>query len=156
MLCLSLLAVDPSQLGRIDPSLMSEESLLETFFGGVENKDIFTDSSGNFDFECYAFDYGDDGIVCITIDASDYDTFLGGTIHFAFMPQTLEGLSLEGNKMHGSIAVESWSPRLIEVHLNENRLHGQIDTTKLPAKLLALHVEDNLLDGPFETKNLPQ
>ena len=130
-------AYDSQTLGRLDPSMMSQEALLETFLDGVQHKGRFLDEHGNYNFTGQDFDYEDGEIIKnVYLESPEGETVgLGGSVNFLFLPLSVKVLSLDNNFLQGSVEVENWPPSIEAVYLDNNKFHGSIETSELPRTL---------------------
>ena len=149
---LSLVSALDSALGRMDPYLMSEESLLETFFDGCTNKSAITGENGTIDLSKFKIERNEHGNLRVLQSWSE----LGGIVNFAFLPPSIEELYIGNAQFSGYIMVENWPASLRKINLSGNGLKGTIDTEALPRQLERLDVSLNHLEGPFETRTMPQ
>ena len=126
-------APDGQHLGRLDPSLLPEQSLMEIFVDGFQNKTMFQDEHGNYT-DCHTWDslkiYN--GVIT-QVAINDNDNPLEGSMNMRFLPSSVTLLRLVRQK-----------------------LGGQLDTAQIPWSLISLELWDNALDGSFKTQGLPQ
>ena len=148
-------AIDPA-LGRLDPFLMSEESLLETFFDGCSNKSVITDANGIVDLSKFEIERNEDGNLRKLQSVYEIMSQLGGSVNFAFLPPSMEELSIQCAQFSGSIMVEHWPASLRKVNLYASGFKGTIDAETLPRQLEKLDVSVNYIEGPFETRTMPR
>ena len=95
-------------LGRLDSTLMSPQACMEAFISGVQNKQMFTDKSGNFlDFEEWDGIQLDDDKNVIAVylkfveDEEEEEYQMKGTVHLSFLPDTLQKIELGCNALRG-------------------------------------------------------
>ena len=143
--------IDPA-LGRLDPFLMSEESLLETFFDGCTNKSDIRSANGIIDLSKFQIERKEDG----KLQKLHGRHFHRGSVNFAFLPPSIEDLCLDFCKLSGSIMVEHWPASLKKISLSFNSLEGTINTKELPHQLKELDVQTNRLEGSFNTCTMPR
>ena len=149
---LSISTIDPA-LGRVDPSLMAEESLLATFFDGCMYKSRFTYEDGDINPSAQCFTRNEEkAITEIFLSHAE----LKGSLNFVFLPPTVEYLAFQKCFLQGNIDVTHWPQGLLIVALDDNQLQGEINTSDLPRNMTHLSVAKNQLSGPFETSNLPK
>ena len=173
-----LSAADASALRRLDPLLMSQESLLESFLGGVKNKGRFTDSNGNYNFDIPSrFRYADEEggqdrmITQISLDGDEAKLrALGGSFSFRFLPLSVYALSLKHNDLEGPLDVDFWpaalqdglfgelslqnlSDSIDNLLLDSNEFTGRIEAVHVPISLIVLQLADCKFDGTFAFKD---
>jgi len=174
---LFLVMIDPS-IGRVDKSSLSQHTLLELVFAGVEPKEaIYADASDDV-AKWHGVSCNDNGDV-IEINFStnslrkihgsidvqwlpatvvsflaSWNT-LSGTIDMEALPHTLQGLEVDQNELTGSLRLRNLPPPLARVYLSYNRFSGEVDLTNLPPKMSVLSVACNALSGPLDLTSLP-
>ena len=124
-----------SQLGRLDPMLLSQQSRMEIFFDGVENKNSFTDINDNYievEYWKGILFNGDGDVAVLDFDLEhEFDeNKLSGTLNFAYLPEAVT--------------------QMIFVH---NHLEGNLDAKDLPKNLEVLSVTMNSFSGTVNSES---
>ena len=154
-----LLSID-EDLGRLDPTLLSDQSRMEIFFDGVKNKAKFTDENGNYtDLESWdGIRFNADG----SVDVIDFDLYVETpdvafkrTLNFAYLPETVTDIGLAHNILVGSLDVADLPSHLKILHVPVNIISGEMETANLPRCLQHLRVEGNFFEGTFDITSLP-
>ena len=146
----ALIAADADGLSRVNPLLLPEETLLEMFFDGVENKDHLDFTNERFFIRDHTT-----AVTSIWITPSFNRRPLYGSVNFAFLPQTVTVISLRGNVLQGPLDVERWPAALCSVSLEKNEFSGDLRAEKLPRDLIILNLHRNKLVGSVDMGALP-
>ena len=152
------LSVDPS-IGRVDYSLMSDQTLMELFVDGFdeETKKKYQDNEGMYldvcqwpQVEC------DDGERVIEIGADC--RYISGSIQLCYVPAKVRALNLKPpwtSKLTGSVDLTCLPEGMQTLRLNDHQLSGEIDLTQLPVRMCNLELKDNQLTGEIDLTHLP-
>ena len=149
------LSVDPS-LGRVDYSLLSDQTLMEMLYGGFdeETKRKFQDKEGMFLDVCKWV-----GVKC---DANErvveikHQGRIRGSLQLSRLPSEVTCINISRNDLEGSIDLSNLPPNIEQIHLERNHLTGSVDLTKLPENVGILNLTKNCLSGSLELAQLPR
>ena len=160
-----IIASDISQsLGRLDPTLMSDQTRMEIALDGVKNKGFITDESGNYlDIESWVhleFDENDGSINQINFSCEEdavYENMrLGGHINFEYLPESIRDIILDFNVLQGTLPWRELPRNLQNLLLRGNRFEGGIQTAALPRNLLYADFAKNHFSGEIDLSSLPR
>ena len=177
-----ILAADDMSLGRLDPTLLSDQARMEMTFENVENKTGIIDSAGNY-HDISAWDILElcpEGRVWkIRSSLREGEPgALGGQFNFAFLPDSigsicldnnnllgslgardlptsLEVLLLRGNRIEGTLDISALPRGMTFIALTSNTMHGALDCTAFPPDLKHLYIAENKFLGSLDLTNLP-
>ena len=175
------LSMDPS-LGRVDCSLMSDQTLMEMLLEGLdeETKKEYQDSEGMYldvcTWPCVTCDDNERVIgiritrfylnglleLCYVppkvkvLEIVVFDSSgLTGSIDLARLPDGVEELDLRSHKLTGEIDFTQLPDGMERLYLNNNQLTGEIDLTQLPDGMKCLYLSNNRLTGGIDLTHLP-
>ena len=178
-----IFSIDPS-LGRVDYSLMSDQTLMEMLIDGFDDqtKKQYQDKHGMYvdvcEWSCIECD-DDERIVQIDIESSRITGSLElcyvppkvkrfkvnpswgkgklkGPVDLARLPEGIEILDLKGNQLTGEIDLKRLPVGLKNLYLSRNGFNGEIDLTQLGEGMNGLHLQNNQLTGEIDLTHLPQ
>ena len=153
-----LLSVDPS-LGRVDYSLMSDQTLMEMLIEGFgdETKKDYKDGEGMYLDVCeWSGIKCDDNERVIEIDIVKDD--LSGSLELCYFPPKVNMVTISPrskSNMTGSVDLTQLPEGLQVLDLRNNNLTGEIDLTQLPDRMNFLNLSNNQLTGEINLKQLP-
>ena len=153
------LSVDPS-LGRVDYSLLSDQTLMEMLFEGFdhETKKVYQDNDGMYVDVCHW-----SGIKCdahkrvIKIDVDRKK--VNGSLELGYAPPKVKVLKISPflkSKLTGSIDLTRLPGGIRILYLENNQLTGEIDLTHLPKGMKELFLENNELTREIDLTCLPE
>ena len=148
-------------LSRLDPSLLSNQARMEIFLDGIQRKHLFQDENGNFtDFEEWdivEMDQSNQKIIAIQGERrwNEEDRMLGGSVLFAFLPDTVHTINLAYNTLSGEIEFRDLPPNLDELFLTENLFEGKLVTAHIPRSVTKFSVRHNKLQGTIDCAKFP-
>ena len=175
------LGVDTS-LGRVDRSLLSDQTLMEILIEGFDDdtKEEYQDAEGMFRDVCEwpCVKCGVDGrVVKIDKDTGHLSgsielrfvppkvkvlritlwtgSKLAGTVDLTQLPQGVQTLSLEDNQLTGEIDLTHLPDGMDVLFLYNNQLSGEIDLTQLPERMYYLNLQNNQFTGEIDLTHLP-
>ena len=165
---LCLLCADA--IGRIDMTIISEQSIMELFVQDIENLSSLCDEDGAFipieKWPGVALSY-DGRVVSVDMaatlsfqdflynDGAQYKIGPGGTIHFQFTPRALEVLKIRGLALEGTLKTSDLPSTLRHLDVNHNKLHGSLDATNFPASLQFIDISENAMSETLDLTHLP-
>ena len=138
-----LVAPDDQHLGRLDPSVLPEQCLMEIFVEGFQNKTKFQDKNGHFT-DCHDWNgtHVIDGVIT-PLAINDYKNPLEGSLNVRFLPSTVTLLRLVDQKQGGQLDTAEIPWNLISIELCENSLDGSFITEGLPQSILLVNIDGN-------------
>ena len=153
-----LLSVDPA-LGRVDCSLMTDQTLMEMLIEGFgdETKNRYKDRHGMYMDVCKwrRISCDDHGRVTqINIDGAN----LSGPLEFCYVPPKVEVFKIywfRKGKLTGSLDFRQLPDGMHELFLGDNQFNGEIDLAHLPDGMNKLSLNDNHLSGEIDLTHLP-
>ena len=153
------LTVDPS-LGRVDCSLLSDQTLMELLFEGVdeETKKRYQDNDGIYLDVCeWSCIKCDDHERVIEIRADNCD--ISGFIQLSYVPPKVKVLNISSlfidGKLTGSVDLAHLPKQMKELDIYGNQFTGEIDLTHLPDGMNCLYLQNNQLTGEVDLTHLP-
>ena len=154
-----LCGADPN-LGRVDYSSLTDQSLMEMLVDGFdgETKKKYQDSEGTYlDVCAWPCIRCDDEERVIEIDINSEN--VSGSLELCYVPPKVEDLKvspLSGeSRMTGSVDFARLPDGMKYLHLSNNQLTGEIDLTQPPKGLERVSLEDNQLTGEIDLTQLP-
>ena len=153
------LSVDPS-LGRVDYSLMSDQTLMEMLIDGFDDnaKKNYQDAASMYldvcTWSCVHCD-GDERVIRIDMETSS----ITGSLQLCYVPLKANVVNMRSwgkSKMTGSVDLARLPDGMTELSLDNNVLTGEIDLTHLPGGMTELSLYDNQLTGEIDLTNLPK
>ena len=153
---LTFLCADFSMMGRFDPSMLTEQQMLELFFTPKDVNEARADLRGDADDGCTWT-----GIYCnnhenITrIEWCSWDVRLIGSIDFQRIPPHTEFINLYNQALTGTMDATGFPDSLIEICLQECAFSGAIDLGHLPQGMRVFEVYDNCFTAVQNVRNLP-
>ena len=175
------LSVDPS-LGRVDYSLLSDQTLMEMLIEGFddETKNKYKHSNGMYfdvcEWPCIECD-ADERIIEIDIDSEDVsgsleirsvppkvkvldisswcNSQLTGSVDLANLPDEMQKLSIRHNRITGEVDLTQLPDGMHELSLGCNKLTGEIDLAQLPDVMQELSLNNNEFSGEIDLTHLP-
>ena len=163
---LQLLTLDPS-LSRLDPSLLSQQVLMEMFVEGFQKKSRFHDKSGNYteisewphviteDREVTVFSIEED----LNYSPGHFDHLLdgtlGGSLHPQFLPRSVCHLTLTRQGLTGTVDTEAFGPNLQELRLDKNSFVGSFAIESLPRAISVVVIANNEFHGKLNLAACP-
>ena len=157
-MCFQLfLSVDPS-LGRVNYSLMSDQTLMEMFIEGfdedTENK--YQDSEGMYldvcDWSCTKCDDAER-----VIQAEMHSTDVSGSLDLCYIPPKMKGLkitSFGNSKLTGSIDLTHLPHGMQILALESHHLTGGSDLTQFPDEMKYLKLRNKQFTGEIDLTHL--
>ena len=153
-------AADDSGLSRLDPALLSDQAKMEIAFEHVVDKREITDADGNYlevaDWEFVQFnEKGEVTIIgCSNPEDSNNPKF-GGSINFAFFPESVEHLHFDNNAITGTLSAHLLPQKLCSLSLVDNFIKGTLKVSDLPHSLIEFDVIANEMIGTIDLRALP-
>ena len=156
--CAIFLGIDTS-LGRVDYSLLSDQTLMEMLIRGFddESQKEFQDNDGmHLDVCKWSCIKCDDDERVVEIDKNNED--LSGSIEISYVPPKVKVLiitSWRTSQLSGSADFTHLPEGMEDMRLNNNELTGNIDLTHLPIEMKDLRLNKNQLTGEIDLTHLP-
>ena len=175
------LSVDPS-LGKVDYSLMSDQTLMEMLFEGFddETKKANQDNNGMYrdvcEWSCIKCD-ADERIIEINIGSRNLSGSLElryvppqvkllkisswvkrqltGSVDLTQLPEGMQKLYLCRTAIKGEINLEHLPKDMEDLSLQSNQLTGEINLTHLPERMERLFLQNNQFKGEIDLAHLP-
>ena len=158
-------AADDEHLSRLDPSLLSDQALMEMFAAGFDNVYTVYDENENYT-DCFEWEIVEveDGIIrFVSYDGYENnhgeDGFggrLGGSLNLQFLPASVDGIFLPMNDLHGTISPKDLRPGFQKLCLERNRLTGSLHTGDFPNSMTEIDLAINYLSGGLDMTTLPE
>ena len=177
------LTVDPS-LGRVDCSLLSDQTLMEMLIEDLDNetKKTYQDNEGMYldvcKWPCVTCDdkervteiradsrdirgsiqlcYVPPKVTELKIGNSMTNGRLTGPVDLTCLPEAMKQLYLDNNELTGEIELTQLPEGMEDLRLNNNLLTGKVDLTRLPEGMRKLHLDNNGLTGEIDLTRLPE
>uniref|UniRef100_A0A7S4UM28 Leucine-rich repeat protein n=1 Tax=Paramoeba aestuarina TaxID=180227 RepID=A0A7S4UM28_9EUKA len=154
MTLLHLINADPESLGRLEYTMMSQQSLMELLIDGFESKSVACGRAKT------TRDLSEGKGVTLT-ESGDVDSIvwnecqLSGKIDLQWLPPTVTEFRMRNNRIKGTVSCEMLPESLVFFTVNSNKLIGSLDLTRLPKTLQQLYAASNRLSGSLNLENLP-
>ena len=138
-------------LGRVDYSLMSDQSLMEMLIDGLDDeiKEKYQDNNGMYIDVCgWSITRCDDHdrVIEVNIDIR----YANGSVDFCYIPPKVKKIYVgSGNKssLTGSLDLTNLPDGMQYFQLHSNELTGETDLTQLPHGIQFLDLRNNKLRG---------
>ena len=153
-----LICTDDSALGRIDPTMLDDQTRMELLIDGLsdEAKKNYQDANGNY-LEYQKWDgvyLGDDDI---EIERFEIPFSTPGTVAFEFLPKSLTGFEASSSDIEGTVPVSLLPRGLVDFDISSNQnMFGTIDFCALPPALEMCDLSDNKFTGNADLTKLPK
>ena len=153
-----VLTVD-SSLGRVDYTLLSDQTLMEMFLDGFddETKKQYQDKHGMYLDVCEwsGTKCDDDGrVVKMEIDSGA----TSGSLELCYLPAKMKKLDMSSflkSKLTGTVDLTHLPEGIKYIALYRNQLTGEVELTKLPDKMKSLYLHNNRFTGEINLSHLP-
>ena len=155
MLTFSLLCAD-SSLGKMDPSMLSDQARMELFVANLEEgfRTYFQADDGTFLDMCEWSGMACDDAGNVT-DVSLVGVY-AGTACLDFLPESVETLNVSSNEdLKGTLNTSKLPSRLEVCDLDANNFDGIVDMAKLPESLYSFSIAQNNFSGDCDLTALP-
>uniref|UniRef100_A0A7S4NI08 Leucine-rich repeat protein n=1 Tax=Paramoeba aestuarina TaxID=180227 RepID=A0A7S4NI08_9EUKA len=152
---LSLIAAADLSLGKIpDKSSLSQQTLMELFIEGIQNRSpLFSSLEHPPSAELW------DGIQSDSDGTVTRITWVGlllqGSVKFMWLPMTTQSVRIIECGLTGSADLTCLPGSITYVDLSSNAFVGSADLTCLPEKLETLHLTNNQMSGTVDLTHLP-
>ena len=152
-----LLSADFSLTGRCDPSMLTQQQMVELFFTPDFPQKSREDLKGDPDDACTW-----EGVECT--DAGDihriqwqsWDVDLMGSIDFKMVPLTVEFINFYDQGLHGEIDTTAFPDSFRALFLQQCLFTGTIDLSRLPPRMCSFKVMNNKITGVCNVQNIPE
>eukprot|EP00009_Paramoeba_aestuarina_P007226 CAMPEP_0201514536 /NCGR_PEP_ID=MMETSP0161_2-20130828/6354_1 /ASSEMBLY_ACC=CAM_ASM_000251 /TAXON_ID=180227 /ORGANISM="Neoparamoeba aestuarina, Strain SoJaBio B1-5/56/2" /LENGTH=268 /DNA_ID=CAMNT_0047911121 /DNA_START=38 /DNA_END=844 /DNA_ORIENTATION=- len=156
----SFLFADLSDLGRLDYASLSQQTLMEMFIDGIDNRELICGSQENPKdiSEWKGMSLSNDGEVtqCTILTHMWENSEFTGPVSIQWLPRTVESLRIHGTKLSGSVDFTSLPEKLRECGLTYNLFQGEVATSQLPQELGTLKLTSNQFFGSLDLGHLPK
>lgn len=143
--------IEHCSLGKVDKNCLSQQTLMELFIEGIENKERIR-KDGDDISEWWGVTSNDQGEV---VGISWYFNDLEGTPDWKFLPATLTKIELGLNKLEGQVDLTQLPQSLKIFNIRNNQFSGSLDLTQLPPNLKFLDISNNQFTGKVDLGQLP-
>ena len=175
-------SIDPS-LGRVDYSLMSDQTLMEMLIEGFddESKQRYKDKDGMYLDVCkWKFTNCDDHQRVIDMFINNENVTgsldlcyvpprmkrlrisnmcgsskLTGSVDLKQLPDGMKYLALENSQLTSEIDLAHLPDGMTYLSLSNNQITGEIDLSHLPHKMGCIYLDSNQLTGEIDLAHLP-
>ena len=161
-LLFQLHAADDKHLSRLDPSLLSQQALMEMVVDGFEDKSAYQDEHGNYtDYSTW------EGVECDEdgeIKAFNFNFFARRYVSprerkiplpLQFLPQTLINVKFFALNFTGSLSTRDLFAGLQKLEILKCGLAGTVDFAHFPRTLERLSLDENRFCGNLDMQSLP-
>ena len=153
----NLSASDPLPAGRINPSMLTDQQLMELLYTPLDPKRSRSELGGSEDNACTWR-----GISCrharvtsIFWSGMADDLQLDGVIDFAMLPPSLLTLCFSWKSLRGDIDTSALPPQLEVFQLESCAFTGTLDLGNLPRTLMVFRVTYEKVTAIVNMENLP-
>ena len=158
-----LLFSDNCTLGKFNPSLLSEQQMLELLVAEMHAKKIFQDFRGHFiDYKSWERVrlHKDETVERILWTVGDKwsrldETCLGGTVNLRWIPHSVLHFSVTDMQLKGTVETSLLPKTLLSFKVSANALRGTFDVSGLPLKMHTVYIHRNNLLGTLDMPSLP-
>ena len=139
----SIFGADCASLGRLDYTLLSDQTLMEMLFEGLneESKKGYQDEKGMYldvsEWSCVKCD-DDQRAIEIRIDSGH----VSGSLALRYVPPKVKALKIISaeNRLTGSVDLTQLPDKMENLTLSNNQLTGEINLTQLPDGMQKLYL----------------
>ena len=152
-----LLVSADSALGRLDPSLLSQQAQMEIAFQDIQNRGPFLDENGNFidisEWHGLRFnEVGNIDVIDIDLEADADAEAFGGSINFAYLPITILQITFDNCRLRGTISTRDLPPQLTFFSVANNFLRGAFAIASFPPKAKCIDTQANNFSGTLDCR----
>ena len=154
-----LRTIDPS-LSRLDPTLLSDQALMEMVFENVTstidgtryNRTDNGDSVDACDWPQVECDDHEN-----VIEFHERDRELSGTLNLSYLPPNLKAFSFRWKQrdLHGKLETDCLPKGMKEFFLNYTECDGSVNLTTLPQLIVLMNIRSNKFEGSCDLSTLP-
>ena len=152
-----LVCADLAHAGRVDPSFLSDQQMMECFLTPASNAEAaLCLYNNNQDNACYR-----EGLNCnaagriTTIGWHSIYVTLEGSVNFSMAPRALVQLAMYEQKLTGTVDMTNLPERLALFSLELCLFTGTLDLGGLPDTLVTFESIRNRITGVVNISNLP-
>ena len=166
-----LLQADETPYGRVGQSALSDQTLMELLFEGV-NEDIkqqFQDGDGFFHDACTWEAQGPPRVILTRnsvscddenrVTAISFSRTIFGVVDLVFLPPKVMNLQLENlftaRSISGTLETSKLPECLLYIELSHNAFFGTVDLGVLPREVYRFDVANNTFEGSCMLTSLP-
>ena len=158
-LTISVLSADDlSNLSRLDPLLLSQQTQMEMFVDDFAEKSDFQDESGNYtDYTTWKGVTCDDNqhVSRISMSGDFLRKSPKARIQWELIPIYVKQLKISFFDLDQSIEMQSLPSSIVDIEVPFCNLSGSIDTKDFSPLLENVHMQKNKLEGSLALENLP-
>ena len=154
-----VLSADESHIGRMNPSMLSDQQMIELFFTPDDFDVAHAHLGGSTSDACSWVGVGcaDDGDETIEeIDWHSVDLILQGSLCFEMLPRDIRIVSLYEQALSGSVDISDLPVKLEVICVQKCFLSGTLDVGNLPHSLTQLHFLGNRITSLINLRDLPE
>ena len=153
---LTFLCADTSIIGKVDPSMLTDQQMLELFFTPSDEREARSELKGDADDGCTWA-----GVTCENeehikrIRWCSWEVRLVGSIDLRRVPPHTESILLYKEALSGTMDVTGLPSSLIQISLQECAFSGTLDLGHLPQGIRSFGVHANCITAVQNVCNLP-
>ena len=153
---LAFLCAEGCMMGRFDPSMLTDQQMLELFFIPEDENDARSELKGEADDGCTWEGVNCENEANITrIQWCSWNVTLTGSIDFRRIPRHTEFLNLYEQALTGTVDATGFPESLTVFALQECAFSGTIDLGHLPQGMQVFGVYNNRITAVQNVCNLP-
>ena len=153
---LQILCAEVSHTGRISPSMLADQELVELLFTPDSPKDSRAAFRGDPDDACsWSEIYCDEAKNITEISWDRTFIELEGSMNMQFLPQKLVIFSLYAQPIRGTIDTSSLPQTMRTLSIDECEISGTVDLGNLPPRIDSIRIRDNKITAIENVCNLP-
>ena len=152
-----LVSADISQTGRMHPSMLSDQQMVELFFTSADYEASRLQLQGEADDACTWR-----GVTCTDghrvekIYWHDSCVAVKGDINFRMLPPQLRGLNLHNQDLFGQVDTSALPEKMELISVEMCQVSGTLDLGSLPRTLVELHFIENFISAIVSFCDLPE
>mmetsp|Transcript_33649 Transcript_33649/g.52606 ORF Transcript_33649/g.52606 Transcript_33649/m.52606 type:complete len:272 (-) Transcript_33649:79-894(-) len=153
-----VVTIDPTPLGKVDKSTLSQQTLMELLIEGIENRELICGSKENPQDVVRWKGITQDCTGKITVINWQGDP-LGmryvGKLSPQWIPPTVTSFSIVENDLSGSLDLRDLPGSLCGLNAGDNNFEGDLHLSSLPPEFEFLDVANNHFSGYLDLDHLP-
>mmetsp|Transcript_22564 Transcript_22564/g.35088 ORF Transcript_22564/g.35088 Transcript_22564/m.35088 type:complete len:254 (-) Transcript_22564:66-827(-) len=174
-----MLFLSVDDVGKVDTSLLPDQTLMELFIGSSQSLEAFQNADGDFqEFSSWTdvlldtdgrptkiyfdrcpeykgllkmrFEFIPSSVWLISFELIEYQS----TLEFSTVPGTVRYFNGWRNRMYGTVDLTSLPGEIRVLSLGRNSFSGTLDFTMLPLHLDALELRENSFSGTIDLRGI--
>ena len=162
----TLLTTDHESLGRVNPSMLTDQQRMELLVADIKNIRALQDAEGAFlpihnwpgvHFEPHLeeIDFGENKYFNNLLNTPRFIVGPEGSIDLHYIPSQVEYFTISGLHLDGTVDKSALPESLVHIELTGNNFRGPFALENLPKSMRQVYANKNFLDGSLNLPGLP-